>query len=294
MSEVVRETARDARRDAPAPVLRLEGVGFAYPGAPAPALDGVTLEMAAGEGVALLGPNGAGKTTLTRLAMALLHPARGTVTVAGRATRGRAPEDLADVAGYLFQQPEAQLFERTVRAEVAFGPRRLGWDEARVAARVDAVLAALDLAPSADVHPYDLPVPRRRLVALAAALAAEPRLLLLDEPTAGLDRVGRGLVERAVRAVRASGVAVLAVTHDPGFAVEALERGVLLAHGRIVRDAPLDAVLGSDPAALPLPPAAEVARRLGLASASLRLADVARELAERCRAADARDKFPSS
>jgi energy-coupling factor transport system ATP-binding protein len=296
--------ARVVTRAAASPVLAFDGVRFAYAAGAAPALDGVSLALGAGEGAALLGPNGAGKTTLTRLAMALLAPQAGTVTVAGRATRGRAPEDLADVAGYLFQVPEAQLFERRVRDEIAFGPRRLGWDEPRVRARVDAVLERLDLARAAEVHPYDLPLPRRRLVALGAALAADPVLLLLDEPTAGLDRVGRTLVQRTVLEARAQGVAVLAVTHDTGFAVEALDRGIVLAHGRVVRDGPLGDVLAtaaSGSAVLELPPHAAVARRLALTSASLRLDDVAaaladrcRTLADRCRMPDAGDKFPGA
>ena len=110
--------------DAMTPLV-LESVRFGY--GIEPVLEGVSLRVAAGEGVALLGVNGAGKTTLTRLAMALRHPSAGRVLTAGRDTAGRQPEDLADVAGYLFQHPEAQLFARTVHAEVAFGPERLGW-----------------------------------------------------------------------------------------------------------------------------------------------------------------------
>lgn len=241
--------------------LVLDSVRFGY-GADL-VLDGVSLQVAAGEGVALLGANGAGKTTLTRLAMALRHPGAGRVLTAGRDTAGRQPEDLADVAGYLFQHPEAQLFARTVHAEVAFGPERLGWHPVRIVTAVEGVLSELGLESLAARHPYDLPGPTRRLVALAAALVAAPRLLILDEPTAGLDRAARARVAEAVLARRAAGTAVLAVTHDLGFAAGVLDRAVVLEEKRIGRDLPISVLLGRHPG-YPAPPLLEVARRLGL------------------------------
>lgn len=256
--------------------LRLEGAGFRYPRATAAALQPTDLAVAPGEAVGLFGANGAGKSTLARLAMALLHPTDGRVVTAGDDTRRRGPEDYAARVGFLFQHPEAQLFATTVEAELAFGPRQLGWDAARTRARADAVLAELGLAGHAHEHPYDLPAPMRRLVALGTALMVEPSLLILDEPTAGLDRASRRLVERVVREVVARGAAVLAITHDGDFAVEALGRGVVLAGGRVVDDGPVDAVLrrhaGGD---LPAAPYADLVARLGLRPASLRLADVA-------------------
>lgn len=241
--------------------LRMDAVSFGY--GPATVLEGVSLEVRSGESVALLGANGAGKTTLTRLAMALRHPGSGRVVTAGRDTARRHPEDLAEVAGYLFQHPEAQLFARTVRAEVAFGPERLGWSAGRTDAAVEGVLAELGLSELAGSHPYDLPQPMRRLVALAAALVGNPKLLILDEPTAGLDRAARTRVAGIVRGRCAAGVGVLAVTHDLGFAAGALDRGVVLEGKRIALDRPLRELLGHR-AAFPAPPLLELSRRLGL------------------------------
>ena len=266
--------------------LRLERVSFRYAGAGLDALADAALTVESGDGVALVGPNGAGKTTLLRLAMALLAPSGGTVESAGRDTARLGPEDLADLVGFLFQQPETQLFERSVAGELAFGPRQLGWNAARTDAAVGATLDELGLELDAARHPYDLPAPRRRLVALAAALVADPVLLLLDEPTAGLDRRTRRLIESVVRARRARGVAVLAVTHDAGFAIEALDRGIALAAGRVAADGPVARVLGGRLASLPLPPPARVAEALALDARSPRLEDVARALAERCSAPD--------
>jgi energy-coupling factor transport system ATP-binding protein len=265
------------------PVLRMENVTVRYPGAPAAAISEISLTVEAGDGVALLGANGAGKTTLLRTAMALIRPASGRVEVAGRDTARLHPEDLADVAGYAFQNPEAQLFERTVRAEIAFGPRQLGWAAGDIAQVTSEMLEQFELTPSADAHPYDLPAPRRRIVALAATLASRPRLLLLDEPTAGLDRAGRLLVERAVSAARATGVAVMAVTHDGDLTVESLDRAVLLENGRITRIADALEVLGSTDDVPRLPAPAQLDRALGLGAASARRDAVAVALAARCR-----------
>lgn len=244
------------------PVLRFMGVRFRYPGAEHPALDGATLEVHAGSGVALFGANGAGKTTLLRLAMGLAQGGEGLIELADLPP-GAPPEDRARVAGYLFQQPEAQLFERTAAREVAFGPRSLGWSEPETARAVDEALAEVGLRECAEEHPYNLSRPHRRLLALAAVLAARPPLLLLDEPTAGLDRQSRGVVRDAVRRRRGTGTAVLAVTHDGEFALEALDHGVILEAGRIVASAGVAELLGKRGAPAP-PPTAQLARQLGL------------------------------
>jgi len=263
-------------------VLRMSTVDFAY--GSTPVLEGVSLEITAGEGVALLGSNGAGKTTLTRLAMAMRHPSCGTVTTVNRSTDGLGPEDLAASVGYLFQNPEAQLVERSVQAEIGFGPRQLGWPAAQTTEATATILDELELTDVALVHPYDLPAARRRLVALACALVVGPRLLILDEPTNGLDRVSRQTVARVVRARRDGGCAVLAVSHDTDFAIEVLDRAVVLRDRHIVRDGDVAGVLADgDALGLPLPAPALLAQRLSLATDSWRATDVARALAERCR-----------
>ena len=260
-------------------MIALRDVRFAYPHATV--LDGVTVAVRAGEAVGLFGANGAGKSTILRLCMALLQPAAGEVRVAGRATAGLGPEDLAGDVGFLFQRPEDQLVRTTVRDEIAYGPERLGWSPAKIAAAVEGSLRECGLQDQADTHPYDLSLPRRRLVALASVLVSAPKVLLLDEPTALLDREGRALVADIIRSRVAAGVAVLAVVHDPVFAVEALDRGVVLEGGRISEEAPVAELLRSGRAGLGLPPAVIAAEAAGVRSESLRLADLAAALARR-------------
>lgn len=261
-----------------APVLHFEQVEFAYDPA-VPVLRGVSLAVQPGEGVAVLGANGAGKSTLLRLAMALARPLRGRVTSAGFTTAQHRPEQLAARVGYVFQHPEDQLFAPTVAEELAFGPRLLGWSEAQVQARTAELLTQLGLEAAAARHPYDLPMPARRLVAVACALMMQPALVLMDEPSAGLDDPSRRRLAATVRVVRRAGAAVVAVTHDAEFAIEALDRAIVLDSGLVARDGALDSVLHSGLAAVPrLPLAQRVVAALGLVPASPRFDDAARVL----------------
>jgi energy-coupling factor transport system ATP-binding protein len=263
------------------PALRCENVSFAYRATPA--IAALSFSLAPGERVALLGRNGAGKSTLVRLVTGLLRPASGVVWVGDWDTRGRGPAELARRVGSVFQHADQQLFARSIRADVEFGPRALGLPRLECARRAEAALAALELGPLAHEHPYDIPPPWRKLAALAGALALEPLLLVLDEPTAGLDRTLRGLVARAVAQRAAAGATVMVVTHDLAFAAEALDRALVLDGGRLAIDAPLAALLGDVDRLAPLglvPPAvAALSRALALPGAPVREADAARALA---------------
>jgi energy-coupling factor transporter ATP-binding protein EcfA2 len=260
-------------------MIRFERVGFHY--GKTPVLTGLSLHLEKGTGAALFGPNGAGKSTLLRLAMALLHPPEGRVTTAGIATQGKGPEDLAGQVGFLFQRPEDQLIARSVRSEVAYGPRQAGWSTGRVAQAVDRVLAECRLTELADVHPYDLPLPIRRMVAMASVLVTDPAVILLDEPTALLDRPTRAVMAELVRSRVERGATVLAVVHDPIFAIEALDRAISLERGQVVADGTVEEVLRKGTAGLSLPMTVQAAEGAGIRGASLRMKDLATALRAR-------------
>jgi len=252
--------------------LGLDDVRYAY--ADVEALRGVSLAVRSGEPVALIGRNGAGKTTLTRLLVALIRPAAGRVSIGDWDVASKRPDEMAHRVGYVFQHADQQLFARSVREDVAFGPRRLGRQ-----GPVVAVLEELALGPLAATHPYDVPAPLRKLVALAGVLAMEPGVLILDEPTAGLDRAQRDLVVAALRRRGAQGVTVLAVSHDLGFVAEIADRVVVMDGGRIAADLPAREFLYDRGALAALelrPPATvEVARALALAGRPIRSDEVA-------------------
>jgi energy-coupling factor transport system ATP-binding protein len=221
--------------------VTVDGVSFTYPSG-VRALDRVSLSIESGQAVAIIGENGAGKTTLVRHINGLLRPSEGRVVVGGEDTADQSIAALARHVGYVFQNPDDQLFERTVRAEVAFGPRNLGQSPADVQANVEAALAAVGLSGQADTHPYDLHVSHRKLIALAAALAMRTPILILDEPTTGQDAPGIERLADIVEGLKADGRTLIAITHDIDFCAEHFERVIVMAGGRIVTDGPAEQV----------------------------------------------------
>lgn len=258
-------------------VVRLAAVTFRYDAGDV--LRDVSLVFPAGSSIALLGPNGAGKTTLTRLLVGLRRPRAGRVLVGDWDVGTKRPDEMARRVGYAFQHADQQLFARTVADDVAFGPRRLGLSPDGVGP----VLEELGLSGVARRHPYDLPVPLRKLVALAGVLAMRPGVLVLDEPTAGFDAAARGVVIAALRRRQAEGVTVLAVSHDLGFVAETAERVVVMERGRVAADRPAAALLRDAAALADLglrpPTAARIGLALGLPDAPVREADVVAALA---------------
>jgi energy-coupling factor transporter ATP-binding protein EcfA2 len=235
------EQIQPRQNGAAAPIVALENVRFSYPSG-VEALRGVSLTIGLGERVAFLGPNGAGKSTLVRHLNGLLRPGAGQAHVAGQSTQKKSVAWCARHVSIVFQDVRNQLFARTVRDELRFGPRNLGKTEAEIDALVARSLALLDLEHVADEHPYDLPPPRRRLVAVAAALAMDAELLVLDEPTAGLDQAGIRLLERVIHEQAQAQRSIVVVSHDLDFCFETLERMVLVRSGQIVLDSPAAAL----------------------------------------------------
>lgn len=240
-------------QDGPAATLR--GVTFRYPppesawtgrvrrrpepAAGRPALDGVCLDVPRGRRTAVIGANGAGKTTLLRHLNGLAVPQEGTVDVGGLRTAGHPVGELARSVGYLFQDADSQLFQRTVQREVEFGPRSQGASKAEAAERAAAALERCGLGAVAGEHPFELSFSDRRLVALASILAAGPAILALDEPTVALDKAGLSLLAGLMREEAAAGRAVVMVTHDLDFAVAQCDDLVLLRDGRLADRGPV-------------------------------------------------------
>lgn len=225
------------------PTLRMEQVAYTYPSG-VQALRGVSLTIGRGERVALLGRNGAGKSTLVRHMNGLLRPRSGQVFVAGQDTSKTSVGRCAQHVGIVFQDVRNQLFASTVRDELRFGPRNLGKNKSEIDRLVDQALAALDLTDAADSHPYDLAPARRRLVAIAAVLSMDTDLLVLDEPTAGLDNASIALLAQLVYDLARRGKSALVVSHDLDFCFENLERVVLVRDGLLTLDLPANRLSG--------------------------------------------------
>ncbi len=232
-------------------LIQVENLSYTYaPDTPLArsALGGVTLEIRAGERVGISGPSGSGKSTLVQLLAGLLEPSSGRVSLDGTAAHERAQSACAQRGriGLAFQQPEDQIFESTVRREVGFGPRNLGLDADETAARVRWALemVGLDSAAMEERVPFTLSGGEMRRVALAGILAMRPEVLILDEPTAGLDPQGRRDLLRRVRAWQEeTGLTLIMVSHNLDELAQVVDRMLLLEGGRIVADGPTRHVL---------------------------------------------------
>ena len=217
------------------PVITVEHAFFSY-GRHIHALEDVSFEIAPGTSTAIIGQTGSGKSTLLRLLCGLETPDEGRVIVAGNDTTTRRGRRAArGCMGYVMQHPERQLFAETVEKDVAFGPRNLGLPEGEVARRVTEALELVGLAKRRDVSPFKLSGGQRRLCALAGILAMEPRVLVLDEPTAGLDPRGRAMLRRVLARLRERGVTLMQVTHSMEDAARA-DRVLALDQARLVAD----------------------------------------------------------
>ncbi len=214
-----------------AELLRLEGVGHRYDGAPA--LRDVSLAGHAGEVVALIGRNGSGKTTLLKQINGLLRPNSGRVLLDGNDIARRPVHQLAREVGYVPQNPTAILHQETLAGELRFTLRAQGRD-----AGDSLLLTTLGIAAHRDRHPLDLSGGERQRAALAAIAVAAPRVLLLDEPTRGLPGHDKATLARFVRDYADAGRLVLVATHDVEFVAHAADRVVMLAGGEVIADGP--------------------------------------------------------
>lgn len=209
-------------------------------------LDSIDLQVHAGESVAIVGANGAGKTTLIKHFNGLYRPQHGRVNVLGRDTRTTPVSELARSVGMVFQHPDDQLFCASVRDEVAIGARVMGVFDP---ARLRDVLQALQLEPLADRSPFALSAGEKRRLTLAAAMVIDPPILVLDEPTTGLDWPARQTLATYIREQTAAGRTIVMVTHDLDFAGMVSSRWLVMAGGRLIADdSPLAIV--SDPACI--------------------------------------------
>ncbi len=226
------------------PVLRAEGLGYTYPRAQAPALTGVSLELAPGEVLGLVGANGAGKSTLLML-LAGIWRGEGTVWLHGVPHRDRGLARLRGRIGLVFQDPDDQLFMPTVLDDVAFGPLNQGASDREATERARRALAMVGLEGFEEREPHHLSLGERRRVAVASVLAMDPPVILFDEPTASLDPVGRELFADLLGGLAGLGVGVVLATHDLLLVRDACRRCMVLGGGRVMAQGAPCEVLGS-------------------------------------------------
>lgn len=255
------------------PILKTEHLSYVY-GAGTPferrAVDRVDLEVAPGEFLGVIGHTGSGKSTLVQHLNGLLRPTEGRVLFEGR-DLWHDPKQIRRTrfrVGLVFQYPEYQLFEETVARDIAFGPKNMGLSEEETARRVKAAMQLVGLAPeTADKSPFDLSGGQKRRVAIAGVIAMEPDVLILDEPTAGLDPRGREDILGHIRAYHAErGSAVILVSHSMEEIARSVRRIVVLSRARVAMDGTPHEVFSRvaelEQTGLSIPAVTQVMRRL--------------------------------
>ncbi|MEP6895212.1 MAG: ABC transporter ATP-binding protein [Chloroflexota bacterium] len=210
------------------------------------ALFGVSLEINAGEQVAIVGQNGAGKTTLVKHLNGLLQPTSGYVRIGDWDTKEHSVAKLAHRVGYVFQNPDEQLFSKNVGTEVAFGPKNLGYTGEQVQALVKDALWLTELSDKTETNPYDLSPTWRKMVAIASIIAMDTPIVIFDEPTTGQDAPNIARIANVIKGLRERNKTVITITHDIDFCAENFERVVAMSQGKVLLDGKSNDVLGQD------------------------------------------------
>jgi len=233
----------------PEPMISLEGVTKVFPGSAAPAVDNLTLEVAAGEVAVLVGPSGCGKTTTLKMINRLIDPTSGRITVAGEDVMTVPAPELRRRIGYVIQQ--IGLFpHRTIADNIATVPRLLGWDRTRIDERTDELIALVDLDPALrNRYPRELSGGQRQRAGVARALAADPPVLLMDEPFGAVDPIVRSrLQDELLDLQRRLHKTIVLVTHDIDEAIKLGDRVAILQVGGVLAQHDSPAAILRDPA----------------------------------------------
>lgn len=230
--------------------IELKDVHFSYDGGPE-VLSGISTEIPEGTSLAIMGANGAGKTTLIKMLNGLLLPTRGSVLINGVDTRKLRVSEIARKVGVVFQNPEKQFFSETVENELSFGLNNMGFSDQEIKERVLKVAERFGLTHYLNRNPFDLSGGEKRRLSIASVLAWEPEVIVIDEPTIGLDYTYRRYLISLLRNLASENKSVIIVTHDIDFAIHVSEEAILMSRGRIIWNGPIVSLLRSPEVLLP-------------------------------------------
>jgi len=215
--------------------IRINQLHFTYPSG-VEAIQGITLAIEQGEQVAIVGQNGSGKTTLVKHFNGLLKPTSGEVHIGDWLTGEHSVAQLASRVGYVFQNPDEQLFTKTVEEELRFGPHNLGYNEKKINQLVEFALHITDLEGKENTNPYDLSPTWRKMVALGSIISMDTPIVIFDEPTTGQDAVNIARIRDVVKALSNQGKTVITISHDIDFCAENFQRVIALRGGIVLLD----------------------------------------------------------
>lgn len=215
--------------------LEFKNVSFSYPNG-FKAINDLNLVVNSSEKVAIVGQNGAGKSTCAKLMNGLLRPSSGEILLDGSNTKNMTTAQISRKVGYVFQNPNDQIFNSTVYDEVAFSLRALKVDEDELDRRVRKACEICELSEYLDDHPYDLPFSTRKFITIAITIANDCDVFIFDEPTAGQDAYSMGCLKRVIDHLHDLNKTIITITHDMEFVVENFNRVVVMSNKEIIKD----------------------------------------------------------
>jgi len=227
------------------PLITVTDARYVYSSGAVLALDGVSLEIAEGESVGIVGQNGSGKTTLTKLLNGLLKPTSGSIGVDGKDTAKNSVQQMSSTVGYVFQNPNHQLFAPSVTAELAFGPTNLKLPPEEITERIAHALEFFDIKQYAEMHPYRLSFPLRKLVGIASVFTMGPKVFVLDEPTTGQDHQTTKVINQLIHRLQDRGSTVICVSHDMPLLADVSKRMIVMWNAKIIADGSAREVFGN-------------------------------------------------
>lgn len=216
--------------------IRVEDLVHVYPRGNVKALKGVDLDIYVGDVLSIIGQNGSGKTTIVRHFNGLLRPTSGKVYLMGEDTTGKSVGQMSRRCGYVFQNPNHQIFCTSVRDELLVAPKNFKFTEEQTQAALDRVCKLMNLEHLLDKHPMSLDYTTKKIITIASVLMFEPEVLILDEPTGGLDEVGRQMLTKIIKMMHDEGHTVIMISHDMDYVVENSSRIVMMAQGEVLAD----------------------------------------------------------
>ena len=216
--------------------IEVKDLTFAYPKSNNNALEHISVIIEKGEKVAIIGQNGAGKSTMVKTIDNIYKPTTGQIIIDGKDTAKMTTAQTAKMVGYVFQNPNDQIFNDNVVKEIEYVLRYWKLPEEEIIKRREEVLDITGIRPYIDIHPFDIPLPIRKFLTVAVVLAVDPDYVILDEPTAGQDNWGRNQLKIVMDYLQAKGKAIITISHDMEFVAENFNRVIVMAHKNIIAD----------------------------------------------------------
>lgn len=232
------------------------------------ALKGIDLLLNGTDPIAIIGQNGAGKTTLVKHFNGILHPTKGDVFLDGESIQSKSTAQWSKKVGYVFQNPDDQLFLESVRKEFEFGPKRIGVSESEIDRNLKWVSELVGLSEKLDMHPFDLTLTEKKFCTIGSIIMMNPEVLIFDEPTCGQDVEGNKRLHKIIQELQSRGKLCITISHDMKFVVQNFKRVIVMCKGRVLLDGNTEEVF-SQPEILRKsfvtpPPITKVAQGVGL------------------------------